>query len=92
MASAQEKMDALAIWIAMSIFNITMCLMGSPIWGIVVSINNGFHIVGDSGMSNLHAVQPIPMIYYGFFVCLEIAIVLRTVFVIWGKTTYVQGY
>jgi hypothetical protein len=92
MSTAQEKMDALAIWVAMSIFNVTMCLLGTTIWGVVDSINSGFHISGDIGMAGLHAVQPVPMIYYGFFVVLEFAIVLRTVFVIWSKTTYTQGY
>jgi len=88
MASAPEKMEALAFWVATSILVVTMALMGSPIWATVIGILNSMSITGANNISNLHAVQPIPMIYYGFLVCFEIAVIIRTVFVVWSKSTY----
>ena len=88
MASAAEKMEALAFWVAASILVVTMALMGSPIWSTVIGILNSMSITGANNISNLHAVQPIPMIYYGFLVCFEIAVIIRTVFVVWSKSTY----
>ena len=88
MASAPEKMEALAYWVAASILVVTMALMGSPIWATVIGILNSMSITGANNISNLHAVQPIPMIYYGFLVCFEIAVIIRTVFVVWSKSTY----
>ena len=88
MASAPEKMEALAFWVATSILVVTMALMGSPIWSTVIGILNSMSITGANNISNLHAVQPIPMIYYGFLVCFEIAVIIRTVFVVWSKSTY----
>jgi hypothetical protein len=88
MASAPEKMEALAFWVATSILVVTMALLGTPIWATVIGILNSMSITGANNISNLHAVQPIPMIYYGFLVCFEIAVIIRTVFVVWSKSTY----
>lgn len=92
MATAQDKIEALAYWVGGSILCITCALLGAPLWSIINGINNGFHITGDMGMSNLHAVQPVPMLYYGFLVCFEIALIIRTVFVVWSVTTYETNY
>jgi hypothetical protein len=88
MASAAEKMEALAYWVAASILTVTCALMGTPIWATIMGVLNSLNIVGANNISNLHAVQPIPMMYYGFLVCFEIAVILRTVFVVWSKSTY----
>lgn len=92
MSSAQEKMEALAYWVGGSLLCLTMAYFGTPLWSLIQGINSGFGITGDLGMSNLHAVQPIPMIYYGFLVAFECALVIRTVFVVWSQTTYETGY
>ena len=92
MASAQEKMDALVIWVSASIITVTMAFLGTPIWNTVTNILNAWHLTGAMAMSNLHAVQPVPMMYYGFLVVFEIAVIVRTVFVVWSKSTYEQGY
>jgi len=88
MASAPEKMEALAFWVATTILVITVALLGSPIWSTIIGVLNSLSITGANNISNLHAVQPIPMIYYGFLVCFEIAVIIRTVFVVWSKSTY----
>ena len=88
MAAAAEKMEALAYWVACSILTVTCALLGTPIWSIVIGILNSMHITGELGASNLNAVQPIPMMYYGFLVVFEIAVILRTAFVVWSKSTY----
>lgn len=88
MATAQEKMEALAIWVAISILSVTMALIGTPIWSTIVSILNAFQMTGPVALQQTHSVQYIPMIYYGFWVCLEIAVIIRTVFVVWSRTTY----
>ena len=88
MASAPEKMEALAFWVATTILVITVALLGSPIWAVIIGVLNSLSITGANNISNLHAVQPIPMIYYGFLVCFEIAVIIRTVFVVWSKSTY----
>ena len=88
MASAPEKIEALAYWVGTSILVVTCALMGTPIWSTVIGILNAMNIVGVNNISNLHAVQPIPMMYYGFLVCFEIAVIIRTVFVVWSKSTY----
>jgi hypothetical protein len=92
MASGAEKMEALAYWAGGSILTVTMALMGTPIWGTVYGVLNALNMSGDFTRSNLHAVQPIPMMYYGFLVAFEIALILRTVFVVWSKTTYDTSY
>ena len=88
MATSQEKMEALAYWAGGSILTITCALMGTPIWSTVIGILNSLNMVGNAARANLHAVQPIPMMYYGFLICFEIALILRTAFVVWSKTTY----
>ena len=92
MATAQEKMDALVIWVSSSIITVTMAFHGTPIWNTVITILNAWHLSGSMAMSNLHAVQPVPMMYYGFLVAFEIAVIIRTVFVVWSRTTYEQGF
>ncbi len=92
MASPAEKIEALAFWVGGSILLITCALLGTPLWSIIIGIQNSFGIVGEAGMSNLHAVQPIPMIYYGFLVVFEIALILRTVFVVWSRGSYETNY
>ena len=92
MATAQEKMDALVIWVSSSIITVTMAFLGTPIWNTVITILNAWHLSGTMAMSNLHAVQPVPMMYYGFLVAFEIAVIIRTVFVVWSRTTYEQGF
>jgi len=92
MATAAEKMEALAYWAAGSILTVTMAFMGTPIWATVYGVLNALNMSGEFTRSNLHAVQPIPMMYFGFLVAFEIALVIRTVFVVWSKTTYEQGY
>jgi len=92
MASTQEKMEAMAIWVGGSILCLTMAFFGTPLWSIINGINSAFHITGEMGMSNLHAVQPIPMIYYGFLVVFEIALIVRTAFVVWSSGSYETGY
>jgi hypothetical protein len=92
MASAAEKMEALAYWVAGSILCVTCALLGTPIWSIVIGLTNGFNITSTAGINNLHAVQSIPMEYYGFLVIFEVALILRTVFVVWSRTTYDQTY
>ena len=92
MATAQEKMDALVIWVSSSIITVTLAFLGTPIWGTVMSVLNSLHLTGSLAMSNLHAVQPVPTMYYGFLVVFEIAVIIRTVFVVWSRTTYEQGY
>lgn len=92
MATVQDKMEAVAYWVGGSILVVMMALFGTPLWGLISSINNGFHITGTMGMSNLHAVQPVPMIYYGFLVAFEIALIVRTAFVCWSATTYEVSY
>ena len=92
MATAQEKMDALVIWVSASIITVTMAFLGTPIWNTVTNILNAWHLTGTMAMSNLHAVQPVPMMYYGFLVVFEIAVIVRTVFVVWSRSTYEQGY
>ena len=88
MATAQEKMEALAFWVAGSILTVTCALMGTPIWSTVIGVLNSLNMTGQLAQSNLHAVQPIPMMYYGFLVCFEIALIIRTAFVVWSRTTY----
>lgn len=92
MATAPEKMEALAYWAGGSILTVTMAFMGTPIWSTVYGVLNALNMSGDFTRSNLHAVQPIPMMYFGFLVAFEIALVIRTVFVVWSKTTYAEGY
>jgi hypothetical protein len=92
MATAQDKIEALAYLVGGTILCITMAIFGSPLWSTIMTINNAFHITGAEGMNNLHAVQPIPMIYYGFLVCFDIALIIRTVFVVWSRTTYETGF
>ena len=92
MASAQEKMEAIAYWAGGSVLAITCAFLGTPVWSVVSNINNGFHITGEMGMSNLHAVQPVPMLYYGFLVCFEVALIIRTVFVVWSVGQYESNY
>jgi hypothetical protein len=92
MATAAEKMEALAYWAGGSILCATMALMGTPIWGTIYGVLNALNMTGDFTRSNLHAVQPIPMMYYGFLVAFEIALIIRTVFVVWSKTTYETSY
>ncbi len=92
MASVQEKMEALAYWVGGTILVITMAFFGTPLWSIINGINSGFSITGDMGLSNLHAVQPIQMIYYGFLVVFEIALIVRTAFVVWSSGSYEMGY
>jgi hypothetical protein len=92
MASAAEKMEALAYWVAGSILCVTCALLGTPIWSLVIGMTNSFQITGAQGISNLHAVQPIPMEYYGFLIVFEIALILRTTFVVWSRSTYDQTY
>lgn len=81
-------MEALAYWVGGSILCITCALLGTPLWSTVIGITNSFHITGDLGMSNLHAVQPVPMIYYGFLVVFEVALIIRTAFVVWSRGDY----
>lgn len=92
MATAPEKMEALAYWAGGSILTVTMAFMGTPIWSTVYGVLNALNMSGDFARSNLRAVQPIPMMYFGFLVAFEIALIIRTVFVVWSKTTYVEGY
>jgi hypothetical protein len=92
MASVQDKMEALAYWVGGSILCVVMAFFGTPLWSLIHGINSGFGITGEMGMSNLHAVQPIPLIYYGFLGAFEIALIIRTAFVVWSATTYEQGY
>lgn len=92
MATVQEKIEAVAYWAGASILTITMALAGTPIWSIIDSINNNLHMVGATAAQNMHAVQGVPGEYYGFLVCFEIAVILRTVFVVWSRTTYEQGF
>lgn len=88
MASAAEKMEALAYWVAASILTVTCALLGTPLWGTVIGILNAMTITGAGNMANLHAVQPVPMMYYGFLICFEAAVIIRAVFVVWSKGTY----
>lgn len=92
MATAQEKMEALVYWVGGSILTVTMALMGTPIWATIIGILNSFQMVGSAAQQNLHAVQPIPMAYYGFLICFEIALIIRTVFVVWSRTTYETSF
>ena len=92
MASAPEKMEALAYMAGGSILTVTMAFMGTPLWGTIYGILNGLNMAGDFTRSNLQAVQPIPMMYYGFLVAFEIALIIRTVFVIWSKSAYESTY
>ena len=92
MASAPEKIEALAYWIAASVLCVTCALLGTPVWSTVLGVLNSFNIIGSAGVGNLHAVQPIPMMYYGFLICFEIAVIIRTVFVVWSKTTYETNF
>jgi hypothetical protein len=90
MATAQEKMEAITYWAAASILTITMALAGTPIWSTINTINNNLKMVGNG--ASMHAVQGVPGEYYGFLICFEIAVILRTVFVVWSRTTYETGF
>jgi hypothetical protein len=90
MATVQEKIEALVYWVAGSILLVTCAILGTPVWSTILTILNTMRISGTLGISSLHAVQPIPMMYYGFLVIFEIALILRTVFVVWSKTSYQQ--
>jgi hypothetical protein len=92
MASAQEKIEAVAYWIAGSILCVTMALFGTPLWATISSINNAFHMSGTMAASNLHAVQGVPLQYYGFLVAFEVALILRTVFVVWSRGSYESNF
>ena len=92
MATVQDKMESMVYAVCGSLLTITCALLGGPLWSIIITVQNSFHITGDAGMSNLHAVQPVPMIYYGFLVVFEIALIVRTVFVVWSRTTYETGW
>lgn len=92
MATAQEKLEAIMYWACASILTITMALAGTPIWSIIDGINNNLHMVGAAAAQNMHSVQGVPGEYYGFLVAFEIAVILRTVFVVWSRTTYEQGF
>ena len=89
MATAQEKLEAIVYWAGASILTITMALAGTPIWSTVNNINNGLQMVGNG--ASMQAVQGIPGEYYGFLVAFEVAVIIRTVFVVWSRTTYEQG-
>lgn len=92
MATVQDKMEAVAYWVAGSILTFVMAIFGGPLWSIVATVQNGFHITGEMGMSNLHAVQPVPMIYYGFLTAFEISLIIRTAFVVWSSGSYESQY
>lgn len=92
MATVQDKMEAVAYWVAGSILTFVMAIFGGPLWSIVATVQNSFHITGEMGMSNLHAVQPVPMIYYGFLVGFEIALIVRTAFVVWSAGSYESSF
>jgi len=92
MATAQEKMESLALWVGGSLLVLTCAFLGTPLWSIISGVNSAFHITGELGMSNLHSVQPVPMIYYGFLIVFEIALIVRTAFVVWSTGSYEQGY
>lgn len=92
MASAQDKLEALTYWVAGSILLVTLAVLGSPLWAIVQGVNAGFHITGTLGQATLHAVQPVPMLYYGFLVVFEIALIIRTVFVVWSRGGYESSF
>lgn len=92
MATVQEKMEAVAYWVGGSILCVVMAFFGTPLWGTIQSINDGFQISGAQAMSNMHAVQPVPMVYYGFLVAFEIALISRTAFIVWSRTTYESAY
>ncbi len=92
MASVQEKMEALAYWVGGTLLAIVLALFGTPLWSIVNGINSGFAITGEMGLSNLHAVQPVQMIYYSFLVVFEISLIVRTAFVVWSSSSYEVGY
>ena len=92
MASAPEKIEAIVYMAAGSILTVTMAFMGTPIWGTIYGVLNGLNMSGAFTRSNLQAVQPIPMMYYGFLVAFEIALIIRTVFVIWSKSAYESTY
>ena len=92
MASAPEKIEAIVYMAAGSILTVTMAFMGTPIWGTIYGVLNGLNMSGAFTRSNLQAVQPIPMMYYGFLVAFEVALVIRTVFVIWSKSAYESTY
>jgi len=92
MATPAEKMEALAYWAGGSILTVTMAFMGTPIWGTVYGVLNALNMSGDFTRANLHAVQPIPMMYYGFLVAFEVALIIRTAFVVWSKGEYGAQY
>ena len=91
MATAQEKMEALAYWAGASVLTITMALAGTPIWSTINNINNQLHMIGSFSIQNMNTVQGVPSEYYGFLVCFEVAVIIRTVFVVWSRTTYTEG-
>ena len=92
MATASEKMESLAYMAAGSILTVTMALFGTPLWSTVYTILNALNMSGDFTRQNLHSVQALPMMYYGFLVAFEIALIIRTVFVVWSQTTYETQY
>ena len=92
MASAPEKIEAIVYMAAGSILTVTMAFMGTPIWGTIYGVLNGLNMSGAFTRSNLQAVQPIPMMYYGFLIAFEVALLIRTVFVIWSKSAYESTY
>lgn len=92
MASAQEKMQALSYWIAGSIITITVALLGTPLFDTISKINNAFHMTGSLAESNMHAVQGVPMEYYTFLICFEVALIIRTAFVVWSRGSYESSF
>ena len=92
MASAPEKIEAIVYMAAGSILTVTMAFMGTPIWGTIYGVLNGLNMSGAFTRSNLQAVQPIPMMYYGFLIAFEVALLIRTVFVVWSKSEYAGNY
>ena len=92
MASAPEKIEAIVYMAAGSILTVTMAFMGTPIWGTIYGVLNGLNMSGASTRSNLQAVQPTPMMYYGFLIAFEVALLIRTVFVVWSKSQYEGTY
>ena len=92
METAQEKMEAVVYWAGASILTVTMALAGTPIWSTINGINNNLHMVGTLAAQNMHTVQGVPGFYYAFLIIFEIAVIIRTVFVVWSRTTYQQGF
>jgi len=93
MATVQEKIEALAYMVCTAILCLVGVLFGSVLFATTNNILTGWNIQGAWGLGMLHAVQPNELIYYGVIFVFFIAMIVRTVFVVFSKTTYVEtGY